>query len=146
MYWCFTPFYGQVVFHHVERPQFISLLISWWYSDCFHSPVIPDNAYKNIHEWVLVGHMFLVTLTFLLLGLYQTVPQRGSLFQLLSLALLYPGRPLFLCELLPVAVLVGVSGSSLYFMCLLVIVYVLWRKWQPTPVFLPGKSHGWKSL
>ena len=20
------------------------------------------------------------------------------------------------------------------------------RKWQPTPVFLPGKSHGWKSL
>ena len=69
--------------------------------------------------------MFLVTLTFLLLGLYQTVPQRGSLFQLLSLALLYPGRPLFLCELLPVAVLVGVSGSSLYFMCLLAIVYVL---------------------
>ena len=23
----------------------------------------------------------------------------------------------------------------------------LWRrKWNPTPVFLPGKSHGWKSL
>ena len=23
----------------------------------------------------------------------------------------------------------------------------LWRrKWQPTPVFLPGKSHGWRSL
>ena len=22
-----------------------------------------------------------------------------------------------------------------------------WRKkWQPTPIFLPGKSHGWKSL
>ena len=21
-----------------------------------------------------------------------------------------------------------------------------WRKWQPTPVFLPGKSHGQKSL
>ena len=21
-----------------------------------------------------------------------------------------------------------------------------WRKWQPTPVFLPGKSHGWRSL
>ena len=20
------------------------------------------------------------------------------------------------------------------------------RKWQPTPVLLPGKSHGWKSL
>ena len=20
------------------------------------------------------------------------------------------------------------------------------RKWQPTPVFLPGESHGWKSL
>ena len=20
------------------------------------------------------------------------------------------------------------------------------RKWQPTPVFLPGKSHGWRSL
>ena len=24
---------------------------------------------------------------------------------------------------------------------------ILWRrKWQPTPVLLPGKSHGWKSL
>ena len=20
------------------------------------------------------------------------------------------------------------------------------RKWQPTPVFLPGRSHGWRSL
>ena len=20
------------------------------------------------------------------------------------------------------------------------------RKWQPTPVFLPGESHGWRSL
>jgi len=20
------------------------------------------------------------------------------------------------------------------------------RKWQPTPVFLPGKSHGWRSM
>ena len=68
MYWCFTPFYGQVVFHHVERPQFISLLISWWYSDCFHSLVILDNAYKNIHKWVLVGHMFLVTLNLSPLG------------------------------------------------------------------------------
>ena len=24
---------------------------------------------------------------------------------------------------------------------------LLWRrKWQPTPVFLPGESHGWRSL
>ena len=24
---------------------------------------------------------------------------------------------------------------------------VSWRrKWQPTPVFLPGESHGWRSL
>ena len=24
---------------------------------------------------------------------------------------------------------------------------ILWRmKWQPTPVFLPGKSHGWRTL
>ena len=24
---------------------------------------------------------------------------------------------------------------------------MLWRrKWQPTPVFLPGKSHGWRTL
>ena len=27
-----------------------------------------------------------------------------------------------------------------------VCVYVYWgRKWQPTPVFLPGKSHGSKA-
>ena len=28
-----------------------------------------------------------------------------------------------------------------------VLVLVLWRrKWQPTPVVLPGKSHGWRSV
>ena len=27
------------------------------------------------------------------------------------------------------------------------IQFVSWRrKWQPTPVFLPGESHGWRSL
>ena len=27
------------------------------------------------------------------------------------------------------------------------LMYLSWRgKWQPTPVFLPGKSHGWRSL
>ena len=25
-------------------------------------------------------------------------------------------------------------------------MYIWSRKWQPTPVFLPGKSHGWRSL
>ena len=24
--------------------------------------------------------------------------------------------------------------------------YYLWRQWHPTPVLLPGKSHGWRSL
>ena len=26
------------------------------------------------------------------------------------------------------------------------IAYIRRRKWQPTPVLLPGKSHGWRSL
>ena len=26
------------------------------------------------------------------------------------------------------------------------VVFSMRRKWQPTPVFLPGKSHGWRSL
>ena len=27
------------------------------------------------------------------------------------------------------------------------LVLVLWRRqWHPTPVFLPGKPHGWRSL
>ena len=25
-------------------------------------------------------------------------------------------------------------------------IMLRYRKWQPTPVFLPGKSHGWSSL
>ena len=26
-------------------------------------------------------------------------------------------------------------------------IHIYWRrKWQPTPVFLPGESHGWRSL
>ena len=36
-----------------------------------------------------------------------------------------------------------VGGDSLMLDCKL----TYWRrKWQPTPVLLPGKSHGWKSL
>ena len=47
-------------------------------------------------------------------------------------------------------------NSSEYFVRILLLVQ-LWliynlsgfewrRKWQPTPVFLPGESHGWRSL
>ena len=31
--------------------------------------------------------------------------------------------------------------------CLCCALGILWRrKWQPTPILLPGKSHGWRSL
>ena len=38
--------------------------------------------------------------------------------------------------------------------CAVIFQYLFWyfygmkwrRKWQPTPVFLPGKSHGWRTL
>ena len=30
--------------------------------------------------------------------------------------------------------------------CTLVVVFHLRRRWHPTPVLLPGKSHGWRSL
>ena len=29
---------------------------------------------------------------------------------------------------------------------LLVFSWILYSHWQPTPVLLPGKSHGWRSL
>ena len=36
----------------------------------------------------------------------------------------------------------GLLHSYLYY-----LLQVPWRrKWQPTPVFLPGESHGWRSL
>ena len=36
----------------------------------------------------------------------------------------------------------GVAGSQTR-----LSTFMHWRrKWQPTPVFLPGKSHGWRSL
>ena len=29
----------------------------------------------------------------------------------------------------------------------ILVITICWRrKWQPTPMFLPGKSHGWRSL
>ena len=38
-------------------------------------------------------------------------------------------------------------ASIFYFLCFLMAVHFLWRrKWQPTPVFLPGESHGRRSL
>ena len=49
-----------------------------------------------------------------------------------------PGqRPTYVFFLLFYSQLRGITGISLWF----------WRKqWQPTPVLLPGKSHGWRSL
>ena len=40
------------------------------------------------------------------------------------------------------------SGSGTYFVCFIEVLYILsWRRqWQATPVLLPRKSHGWKSL
>ena len=32
------------------------------------------------------------------------------------------------------------------FICRILIQYSRRRQWQPTPVLLPGKSHGWRSL
>ena len=31
------------------------------------------------------------------------------------------------------------------YICIYVYTYIWRRKWQPTPVFLPGKSHGQRS-
>ena len=44
--------------------------------------------------------------------------------------------------------LTNLFNSSLTVKCLIINVYYYsWRrKWQPTPVFLPGESHGWRSL
>ena len=37
--------------------------------------------------------------------------------------------------------------SNCWDMYLLVIIHVDWRRqWHPTPVLLPGKSHGWRNL
>ena len=31
-------------------------------------------------------------------------------------------------------------------MCVYIYIYIWRRQWHPTPVLLPGKSHGWRSL
>ena len=32
-------------------------------------------------------------------------------------------------------------------MSICISIWMAWRRqWQPTPVLLPGKSHGWKSM
>ena len=39
------------------------------------------------------------------------------------------------------------SGEEAEFQVMTVASHFLWRRqWQPTPVLLPGKSHGWRSL
>ena len=42
-----------------------------------------------------------------------------------------------------------IACYRLYIMLMYIMyfLYPLWRRqWQPTPVLLPGKSHGWRSL
>ena len=41
------------------------------------------------------------------------------------------------------------ESKSLFFVSLFLLLscIIFWRRqWQPTPVLLPGKSHGWRSL
>ena len=33
-----------------------------------------------------------------------------------------------------------------FFFCKVIVDYKQRRQWHPTPVLLPGKSHGWRSL
>ena len=36
---------------------------------------------------------------------------------------------------------------QLLFFLLTLVAFIIWRRrWHPTPVLLPGKSHGWRSL
>ena len=38
------------------------------------------------------------------------------------------------------------SPAEFYYIFLLLSTYSQRRQWHPTPVLLPGKSHGWRSL
>ena len=41
----------------------------------------------------------------------------------------------------------GVTESDMTVTSLSLFTFMHWRrKWQPTPVFLPGESQGWRSL
>ena len=73
----------------------------------------------------------------------------GSLSNGPSWGFLYVLLPCILPVCIPIvslgrSILPGSKVSSLEF---LVSVVERWRrKWQPTPILLPGKSHGWRSL
>ena len=57
-------------------------------------------------------------------------PNPGELFQCLSCS--GSGLPLF---------------SSFFLLLIMILLVVIRRRqWHPTPVLLPGKSHGWRSL
>ena len=44
-------------------------------------------------------------------------------------------------------IIIRTDKCSLTFIRILLFLEHMWRRqWQPTPVLLPGKSHGWRSL
>ena len=53
----------------------------------------------------------------------------------------HPWQHVLLVVFLMIAILTGVRW---YF--IVINLYFLRRQWHPTPVLLPGKSHGWRSL
>ena len=88
---------------------------------------------ENFHFWV-----FLVCKhSSFLLCFWQVV--RTPLCELLfSMFILYiTGFQAILCFL---------QWKLFFFLTSEIYVYLRRRKWQPTPVFLPGKSQGWGSL
>ena len=49
-----NPFYGRVIFHCVDVPQFVYKFICWWTLGCFHLLYVMNNASVNIHVQVTI--------------------------------------------------------------------------------------------
>ena len=71
-----------------------------------------------------------------------------SLKSLLTLCLWPVSRVLFIyIYVLLIFIFNGADGVAILFSSITAFWGKNWRrKWQPTPVLLPGKSHGWRSL
>ena len=81
-----------------------------------------------------------------MLGMWYSLPRKRKRFEVGDCSLAFRER-LYLVDVPEVRDRLEIRGFERRNELGHTIALKTWkRKWHPTPVFLPGKSHGWKSL
>ena len=136
-------FYNRIIFHCINMPHFVYPFISWQTLDCFHFCLL---WIKLSWTFVLI-FFFLLEYVFNILSKYLRVKLLGHI--ILLYLTFWSNAKLFVKAAVPFKSLLG-SVRGLQFLYIINISFSSLNYGHTsgcdTPVLLPGKSHGQRSL